>query len=252
MAVTSATTSTAAAATATTTAGPKKISEDYANYLKLLTTQLQNQDPTAPSDTNALTQQIASLSQVEQQLNTNNKLDALLTATKAISGENSLNQQISTNKNLEKLIGLINGTSINTAVSYIGKDVETQGNQGMLAGGKAKFVYGLEKEAASVELKISNPRTGEVVYSGSGTTFNGRNEVYWDGINGTHGGQEGDGVYTIAVTAKDANNQPIKTTTYTAGTVTAVDTNQSTGVLKLLIGDISVDLDKILSVRAGL
>ena len=73
------------------------------DFLKLLTVQLQNQDPTEPADTNDITQQIASLSQVEQQINTNT--------------------------NLEKLITMFSGGQVSNAVSYIGKQVDAPGNQ---------------------------------------------------------------------------------------------------------------------------
>lgn len=54
---------------------------NYSNFLQLLVAQLQNQDPTNPTDPTQFVSQLASFSQVEQQVNTNSKLDALLTQT---------------------------------------------------------------------------------------------------------------------------------------------------------------------------
>ncbi len=54
---------------------------DYKSFLQLLVAQMKNQDPTAPSDPTAFVSQLASFSAVEQQINTNSKLDALLTQT---------------------------------------------------------------------------------------------------------------------------------------------------------------------------
>lgn len=197
-----------------------KAQTNYQDFLKLLTTQLQNQDPTAPTDTNQLTQQIATLSQVEQQINTNT--------------------------NLQKLISLFNTTTMNSVVGYIGKQVETDGNQGVLQNGVASFVYNLEKEADSVDVQILDD-SGKVVMKASGTKVAGRNEVVWDGKDGD-GKQLADGTYTVKVTAKDPAGADIKATTSTVGVVTSVD-SQADGTTVLTMGDVTVGLDKVKSVR---
>mgnify|MGYP003392992016 FL=1 len=199
-----------------------KAQTNYQDFLKLLTTQLQNQDPTAPTDTNQLTQQIATLSQVEQQINTNN--------------------------NLQKLIGLFNTTTMNSVVGYIGKQVETEGDKGVMQGSKASFVYNLEKDAETVDLKILD-LAGKEVLKASGTKVAGRNEVLWDGKDGD-GKQLVDGTYTLKVTAKDAGGTEIKSTTSTVGVVTSIDTKDGNTVLTL--GDITVALDKVKSVRQAI
>ena len=85
-----------------------KLFSNYQDFVKLLTVQLQNQDPTKPLETDQLTQQIAQLSQVEQQVNTN--------------------------KNLEKLMLAFSQTQTSNMVSYIGKQVEALRNIGHLDG----------------------------------------------------------------------------------------------------------------------
>lgn len=217
---------TAATNTGTTGTSPsadaasKTLSGDYANFLKLLTTQLKNQDPTAPTDTNQLTQQIASLSQVEQ--------------------------QIATNKNLEKLLSVFNVSQMGNIVSYIGKQVDATGNQGYLTGGAAEFAYSLPEGAKSSTVSISD-KDGNVVFSGAGTTLAGRNEVYWDGTNSFTGKKMGDGMYTFKVTAKDEAGKDLTPTTYTTGVVTAVDSQNGTATLSL--GKLSVPVSDVLSVR---
>src|SRR5882724_10778257 len=64
---------TPAAPTSTTGLGT-----DFKTFLTLLTTQLKNQNPLSPLDTNQFTQQLVSFSQVEQAINTNDKLTNLL------------------------------------------------------------------------------------------------------------------------------------------------------------------------------
>ena len=60
---------------------------DYDDFLSLLTTQLKNQDPLNPQDSTEFVEQIATFTGVEQQLNTNAKLDQLIAAqtTNALS-----------------------------------------------------------------------------------------------------------------------------------------------------------------------
>jgi flagellar basal-body rod modification protein FlgD len=61
----------------------------YDNFLKLLLTQMKNQDPTAPMESTEYMAQLATFSQVEQQTKTNSKLDALL-ASSALAQANSI------------------------------------------------------------------------------------------------------------------------------------------------------------------
>lgn len=51
---------------------------NYDSFLKLLTAQMQYQDPTKPMDATQFVAQLASFSNVEQAIKTNNKLDSLL------------------------------------------------------------------------------------------------------------------------------------------------------------------------------
>lgn len=75
-------TSSTAASTATTAAASKqdsaKATLDYNNFLQLLITQMKNQDPTDPMDATEQVSQLATFSQVEQQIKTNTNLESLL------------------------------------------------------------------------------------------------------------------------------------------------------------------------------
>ncbi|MDR7145046.1 flagellar hook assembly protein FlgD [Rhizobium sp. BE258] len=87
----------------TSQAGSKTASDkamlNYDSFLQLLIAQLKNQDPTAPSDPAQQLAQLASFSQVEQTIQSNQKLDSLLTQS-----------------------------SLQIAQSYIGKYVQTSGD----------------------------------------------------------------------------------------------------------------------------
>ena len=75
-------TSSTAASAATTAAASKqdsaKATLDYNNFLQLLITQMKNQDPTDPMDATEQVSQLATFSQVEQQIKTNTNLESLL------------------------------------------------------------------------------------------------------------------------------------------------------------------------------
>ncbi len=216
----SAASSTASMSSASDTAGAR-LNGDLNDFLLMLTTQLKNQDPTDPLDTNQFTQQLVGFNQVEQQINTN--------------------------RNLEKLLAINTAAQVNNAVSYIGKSVNTEGNKGVVSGGVGAFAYNLPAGATSAEVTITNS-TGNVVFTGAGTTNTGDNVVFWDGKNSVTNVAEPDGIYTISLVAKDAAGTPLKNaSTYTTGVVTAVDIRNGSAILSL--GTLQVPIEKVLAVR---
>src|SRR6185503_3602016 len=72
-----------AAAQQTGSAALNSLSANFGDFLKLLMTQLQNQDPTSPLDTNQFTSELVQFSSVEQQINTNTSLTQLIQLTQA-------------------------------------------------------------------------------------------------------------------------------------------------------------------------
>ncbi len=220
----------AAASTSSTTtsktdaaATQAQLSSDVSFFLKMLTTQLKNQDPSSPLDTNQFTQQIAQYSGVQQQVNTN--------AT------------------LEKLLASYKQSSTTSAVSYIGKEVESKGSTGVVLGGQGAFTYILPSAAKSAEITIKDS-TGRTVFTGSGTTASGRNTVVWDGVNSSTGKQEPDGTYTIAVAPLDSNGKAMTPEMRAVGIVSGVETDASGNVL-LDIGDTKVNYTDVLTVRVA-
>ena len=193
-------------------------SSDFTTFLKLFTTQLENQDPTSPMDTTQMTNQLAMFSEVEQQAGTNSRLDKLLTA--------------------------VTGNSLTSAVGYMGKTVEASGDQTSLSGGSATIGYSLPSTASSVSIEVMNS-SGTVVNTLSGDTASGSHTVSWDGTDSS-GNTLSDGAYTFSVTATDSSGSSITPTTYTTGKVTGVETSNSTTVLNL--GSIQVDLSNVTAV----
>lgn len=87
MNVTSATDSSAKSNSTTTTTSSNSV--DYNTFLQLLVAEMKNQDPTNPMDTSQYMSQFAQLSTVEQAMQTNSKLDALL-SSQSLSQANGL------------------------------------------------------------------------------------------------------------------------------------------------------------------
>ncbi len=198
-----------------------KLSKDYDNFLLMLTTQLQNQDPTEPLDTNQMTAQLAQLSAVEQ--------------------------QISTNKNLEKLVSLYSSSQATSVVGYIGKEVEAPGGQAELKNGKAQFAYEIPGGADKVTVTVTNA-AGQAVYSTSAPTGAGKNVFTWDGSNSFNGQQYNAGVFGFAVTAVDSKGTVLSgAKSYTVGKVDAVDTLPDKEPV-LRIGNIRLPVSSVTSV----
>ena len=72
-----------------TTETKSKTAVDYESFLKLLVAEMKNQDPTSPMDTSQYMSQFAQLSTVEQAMQTNTKLDSLL-SSQSLSQANGL------------------------------------------------------------------------------------------------------------------------------------------------------------------
>src|SRR3984957_7966170 len=75
---------TPAASTASQSTNPlTSLSSNFNDFLTLLTTQLQNQDPTSPMDASSFTSELVEFASVEQQISTNTNLTQLIQLTQA-------------------------------------------------------------------------------------------------------------------------------------------------------------------------
>jgi flagellar basal-body rod modification protein FlgD len=70
--------------------GLASLAGNFQSFLSLLTTQLQNQDPLNPTDTNQFTQQITSMTGVEQQLISNQLLQQLVSTQGGVTAAANL------------------------------------------------------------------------------------------------------------------------------------------------------------------
>jgi flagellar basal-body rod modification protein FlgD len=197
----------------------QQLTGNFDTFLQLLTTQLQNQDPTSPMDSTQFTQQLVEFSQVEQ--------------------------QIDTNSNLQTLISLQEGGAGSASVSYLGKTVTIDNGNAALISGESTWNYNLGAQAANTTLTVTNS-SGAVVYTGPGTTTAGSNTFNWNGQD-NNGNQLPDGTYTLAVNATDSNGNAITSSVSSSGVVTEI--NFSNGVPVLMVGPMSVQLSQVASIQ---
>lgn len=210
--------------TSTNSTAKSTLVGNYDTFLKILTAQLKNQDPTQPMDASEFTQQLVQYSAVEQQLATNDKLDSMLKA--------------------------LNSNGITPLLSYVGQYTESKTtNQLVVQGGQALMAYELPSAAQSIKIAVQDG-AGKVVATIDGTTTKGLNRVAWDGTLDS-GSTASDGVYKFVLTAKDSSGNALTVDDVRSiGKVTAVET-QSDGTVKLKVGEMTVSDTDVLSVFAS-
>lgn len=206
-------------ASSASTSSSKQLTGNFDTFLTLLTTQLQNQDPLAPMDSNQFTQQLVQFSSVEQ--------------------------QIHTNKNLESLLSLTKARAASDAVNYLGKQVTLSGGKGALINGEAKWTYGLEEDAKSSTISILD-RNGRAVRTLDGALKAGVNNVEWDGKDNI-GNQMPDGEYHLRIQAVAENGDAVNYAVASKGIVGQVDFTASEPIL--MLGPMQIFLSEVAALQ---
>lgn len=181
-------------AAATLAAGTAKTSDTEDRFLKLLVSQLKNQDPLNPLDNAQVTSQMAQLS--------------------TVSGIDKLNSSIAS------VLAAISALQPIQAASLVGKDVAVEGDAIALAAGKASGGYSLEQAADAMTVTITDASGAVVRTIDLGARPAGIARFAWDGKNDA-GVLLPDGNYKFAVTATAAG-KPLAATPLAVGTVTGV------------------------------
>jgi flagellar basal-body rod modification protein FlgD len=206
-------TATPASATSAAKATDKNsLASNFQSFLLLLTTQLQNQNPLEPLDTNQFTQQLVQFAQVEQQLKSNQQL--------------------------ETLVALQKSAQTTQALGFAGATVAVDGATTRLANGRAAWHFAVSKPATAT-VTIANA-SGQTVYSGSYTVQPGAQNFVWDG-HGTNGTLWPDGAYTMSITALDTSKQPVAVSTEVEGVVDSVDLTKNPPLLSIGGQDFTLD-----------
>ena len=195
-------------------AGPR-LSADLGTFLTLLTTQLRNQDPTKPMDTETLTQQLVQFATVEQQLQGNQTLGRLLELQQA---------------------GQLAGSA-----DLIGRRVTLETNQLPLQDGMAELVLPPAGRAASAVVEVRDAagavvRTATVGLGAAATRWN------WDGRD-MRGMARPDGAYSVAVVGRAADGTAVPLGFSVGARVTGATREE--GELRLRFGNASIGFDRL-------
>ena len=183
--------------TVTTAIDNTEIASNFTTFLQLLTTQLKNQNPLDPLDTNQFTQQLVQFAQVEQQMKSNDQLSSLVSLEKSAVAS--------------------------TALAYVGATVVVDGASAQLSNGAANWSFNVSKPSnATITITDS---TGQTAYTGTFAVNPGTQNFTWDG-RGNNGQIWPNGNYTISAVAADASNQPVGISTEVQAVVDSVDLTQ--------------------------
>lgn len=176
------------------------LSGNLTNFLSLLMTQLKNQDPTSPMDTNQFTSQLVQYSSVEQQINTNTNLTNLITATQS--------------------------NTILQSTALVGKQVTATNDHLTLQDSKSQIHFNAPS-AKPLTITVTAD-SGEQILQTNVTATAGNNDWSWDGRN-TDGRTVADGSYKVSVVDQTGTALPTTVT----GTVTGMQ-RSGTGVNAVL------------------
>jgi flagellar basal-body rod modification protein FlgD len=200
--------------------GIAQLADNSQTFLSLLTTQLKNQDPLSPLDTNQFTQQLTEMTGVEQQL---------------------LSNQL-----LQQLVNQNQGGGLTGAVGLIGKTVTANGASATLQSGSATWQFSLASPPASMNASIFDS-SNNLVWSGAlQPNGAGAQTFTWDGKNQSGVQQPDGGAYTLTVTAADSSGASVAVNSNIQGTATAVQ--QVNGQTMISIGNVQVPLNSVTGV----
>lgn len=186
-----------------TPASNQQIAGNFNQFLTLLTTQLKNQNPLSPMDTNQFTQQLVQFAQVEQQLKANDRLDAI-----ASSAKDSRTASLS---------------------GYIGKTVAADGAASELGSSGATWSLSAPRASSRATITIRDSKDNVVGVQTQHLSA-GTQDFSWDGRTSS-GLKAATGLYTITVDAVDASGQKIIVDTAVGGKIDGIDLSGSTPML---------------------
>ncbi|MEW9854508.1 flagellar hook assembly protein FlgD [Novosphingobium sp. M1R2S20] len=195
---------------------------DFNMFLKLLTTQMQNQDPLDPMDTSEYTQQLVQYSQVEQSM-----------------------QQTGV---LRDILSRLSAADMAQASGFIGREAEFDTNVAGLGANGAEWTYSLPREAASLTATVKDASGRTVASKVLDASTEGR--FTWDGAL-ADGSTAPAGEYALTLQALDASGNAITPTIRSIGKVDSV--TSASGNVMLGVNGIELPSGTLVSVaqRAG-
>jgi flagellar basal-body rod modification protein FlgD len=215
-ATSSAGTSSTSGTTSTASNPLVSLSDNFNNFLSLLTTQLKNQDPTSPMDTNQFTQELVQFTGVQQ--------------------------SVATNANLTQLISLTQGSQVLQSTQVDGEIATVTSPQIALQSGTGTVTFTVPT-AETVSVAIVNA-AGQTVKEGQLNAQAGQNSWVWNGQD-NNGNTQPDGAYGIAIENGTTASNAVAVPFSVVGTATGLQ-NTSSG-MELDMGAVTVPLSNVQS-----
>ncbi len=210
----------AATSSTGTTAGVNaltSLADNFQSFLSLLTTQLQNQDPTSPMDTNQFTTELVQMTSVQQ--------------------------QVSTNSNLTQLIALTQGGQVLQSTALVGKTANVTSGNIALQNGSGELQFSTPA-AEPIGIAVTDA-SGHTVKTATLASAAGANTWKWNGTDDA-GNAVPDGSYAASVVTQGAaGTKPVAVPFTVQGTVTGLVKNGTSTSLQL--GATSVDISALQS-----
>jgi len=201
--------------------GLASVADNFQTFLSLLTTQLKNQDPLSPLDTNQFTQQLTQMTGVEQQL---------------------LSNQL-----LQQLVSQNHGAGITAGVGLIGHTVTASDTTATLENGAATWEFQPQSPPASLTASVFDANSN-LVWTGALAPGGAVPQAFtWNGKNQAGVQQPDGGSYTLQITATDASGATIPVSTTLQGTVTGV--TEMNGQTMVSFGQTQVPLSAVSAVN---
>jgi flagellar basal-body rod modification protein FlgD len=201
-----------------TTTSKNSLGKD--EFMRLLTTQMQYQDPLNPVDNSQMLAQLAQFSQLEQLQGLSSKIDSMVTASTA-------NTQMS-------------------ATQLVGKQALFEADRiGLVAGSTSTFTLSLAGASVDTTAVISDAN-GKVVRTLTlGALAAGTSEVPWNGLDDT-GSPLPSGEYFLSVAGKTADGSEVLAAASVKATITGVE--YDSGVAMLKVAGRTIPLSSVLEI----
>jgi flagellar basal-body rod modification protein FlgD len=181
----------------TTATSTTQLTENFDTFLTLLTAQVQNQDPLSPTDATQFTEQLVQFSGVEQQIQSNENLETLITA---------------------------NTTSTNASLAnYLGQEVEVNTANAGYHGQDIRWAYNLEDTADTARISVLDQNGRTVFTTEANTDASQTHEFTWDGTQSNGDPAPQDSVYSLLVTAVNSEGNAVNSSVRLRAQVTGVD-----------------------------
>lgn len=210
------------------TAGPEESEQGQLmgqdTFLKLLTTQMQNQDPLSPLSNEEFVAQLAQFSSLEQLIGVGTRLDNIYMGIASVN-----------NASVSNLLG--------TEVEAIGNGVNYDGEN------DAEIHWESAGAAATTTVNVYDEE-GNLVHTETLDDLDGGDQsVTWDGSGRTRGQKVDEGIYTFEVIATDAEGNSVATEGRIVGIIDEMD--YATGMPRPSVGGVAVNVADILLLRTG-